>query len=67
MWRITLTSMFTNFIMLCAHKELFFVLCEIYTNIYLKYNIKAVLGRDLCDKTLCGVGVREGNTIGQLI
>ena len=53
--------------MLCAHKEFFFVLCEIYTNIYLKDNINAVLGRDLSDKTLCGVGRGGGNTIGQLI
>jgi len=56
MWHITLTSTVTNIIMLCSHKEFFFVLCEIYTNIYLKDNINAVLGRDLCDKTLC----REG-------
>jgi len=67
MWHIMLTSTFTDIIMLCAHKEFFFVLCEIYTNIYLKDNINAVLGRDLSDKTLCGVGRGGGNTIGQLI
>jgi len=56
MWYITQTSTFTNIIMLWVHKKLFFVLCEIYTNMYLKDNINAALGRDLCDKTLCGVG-----------
>jgi len=60
MWHITLTSAFTNIIMLCGHKEFFFILCGTYTNIYLKDNINAVLGRDLCDEALCGVGVGEG-------
>lgn len=58
-WHITLTSRFTNIITLCGHKEFSFILCEIYSNIYLKDNINAVFGRDPCDKTLCGVGGRE--------